>query len=44
MEKELYETLFMKIIEWDKQDVVTLSKPFAEGGDDFGDWNKNWFD
>ena len=34
----------MKIIEWEKQDVITLSEPFSEGGDDFGDWNNNWFD
>ena len=43
MEKELYETPFMKIIEWEKQDVVTLSEPFSEGGDDFGGWNDSWF-
>ena len=43
MEKELYETPFMKIIEWDKQDIITLSEPFSEGGDDFGGWNDSWF-
>ena len=41
MEKELYDALFMKIIEWDKQDVITQSIPSSDG-DDFGEWDGSW--
>ena len=43
MEKEFYKSFFMEIIEWDKQDVVTLSESFSDGDDDFGKWNEGWF-
>ena len=43
MEKELYHFLFIRIIEWDTQDIVTGSTADSEEGDDLGGWNSSWF-
>lgn len=43
MKKEFYQPLYMQIMEWTKQDVVTLSTPASIGEDDLGSWNSDWF-